>query len=157
MTTETIAFWELAIDAVGLILCLMAVAHVVRQRLAQRPARRQRSDGEAGAFSAEIRLQQVQQKAEAALAALNAAVAVAAAPERTEEPPPPPARQPSAGLKTKKAPVEPAQSPYAAIGALADQGLDVDDIYRRLRIPKSEIRLALDLRHAGQGRLRATA
>jgi len=96
MTYETIALWEIIIDAMGLVLCLAVLAYVVRcrNRALAVPAADKRNE----AFSAEIRLQMLEQKAEAALAALSlAADGANAAPEAVMHP----SVRPTGRMKTR--------------------------------------------------------
>jgi hypothetical protein len=158
MTYEAIALWEIIIDAVGLILCLAALARVVRcrNRALTTPSRPGAAGGRGAAFSAEIRLQMLEQKAEAALAALSVAT-VGAGEHRAPGGPGAVSIRPGGDPLPETAPLsrseaedpvgEPATAidPYDEIIRLAGSGLDVDAIYSRLKISKGEIRLALQL------------
>lgn len=160
MTDPTIAWVEFAIDLFGLVFCLTVLAYGVRYRKTPVAPR-------TDAFNAEMRLQMVQQQAEATLAALNAAMADmpshglsgrSPAPDAINGDPSAP--NPALQGQTLPVPTLPARRPhsgfpYEAIRELADQGLEVDAIYHRLHIPKGEIRLALHLRGAGGSRLMA--
>ncbi|MBI9085913.1 MAG: hypothetical protein JEZ11_20100 [Desulfobacterales bacterium] len=173
MTYQTIAWIEFAIDAFGLVFCLTVLAYGLRYRktpLVLRPAERVRVPG-TDAFNAEMRLQTVQQQAEAALAALNTAMAgvpsqggLGRSPslDAVDDRQPAQNRAPLGRLSPEPTLPESvlpgrmsdSESPYETVRELADQGLDVDAIYQRLRIPKGEIRLALHLREVDGSRLR---
>lgn len=171
MTYPTIAWIEFAIDAFGLVFCLTVLAYGVYYRktpLVLRPAERVRVPG-TDVFNAEMRLQMVQQQAEAALAALNTAVAgvpsqgglgcrslsLDAVDDRQ------PAQNRTQLEQLSPGPALPGrrpnpESPYETLRELVGQGLDADAIYQRLNIPKGEIRLALHLREVDGSRLRAS-
>ena len=151
MTYESIAVFELALDILGLVICLTVLVYLARHGKSGLVRRSGRRDlAETGVFSAEMRLKTVQQEAEAALAALNDAVAGIE---------PRPSAVPSSDTADRgpDRPATASTATYETVRQLAGQGMDVDAIYRKLRIPKGEIRLALHLRDSEKGRMRVSA